>query len=332
MERIPGLRVVGGASESEKEESKTKLESVLYEDHLKTLADKDREDVKKKEIKKTPVILEAIEFANRYTNRLREGAEVEPYTIPDANYHVLPPELYQKAAGKDSAGIALYHHQAILLDVKPYKNDPIKQALVVVHETLHLKGHIALEVEEKGSEKITSLFRAGISANASQKHKDENKDHVHFKGLHEGIVGELEKRAVPEVLKLDSLAGEVKRLSERPAQNVIEKISTEKKVPIDDIVWVSKDGKEYHTIGYKAQRDVLEYVCNEIYLNSNVFSSVDEVYELFFNAQFNGELLQISRFMKDTFGEIGFRTLSNMGSENNSAVLCLETLKKLRNN
>jgi hypothetical protein len=331
MERIPGMRVVGGASEEYKQQERKRIESLLYENHLDSLNETDRDELEEHEIEKSPSHLAAINFANEYSNQLREDAGVESYDIPDRNFHLMPRKLYEKAFGTNSGGVALQKHQAVALNADRFKDNPISFALTTVHETLHLKGHQVSEVEDVEDGTRTSLRRMGFSALSSQKNNNEGKDHEHFLGLHEAVVSELEKRSIPEILKLESLKEEVARLSRADNLDTIKDISQNKKIPVDEIIWISKDKSEFRTLPYRAQRQVLDYVCNEIFSQFPAdFEFVDNVYNLFFQSQFSGKLLSIAYYVEQTFGTNGFRTLGNMGRDPGSAVLCLETLKKMR--
>jgi hypothetical protein len=330
-EKIPGLRIVGGATEEHKEEARARTEALLHEDHLDSLPKNERDELKKFEIQRSPAVLEAIDFANSYTNRLREEAGVDGYDIPAANYHILPAAFYEKHFGIDSSGKAIYGHQGSVYNIKHLNKSSIDTALTILHETLHLKGHLAFEVEEgRNGKPNKSLYRAGLSAYASQKTIDKGRDHVHFKGLHEAVVSILEKRAVEEILELESLEKEVARMKQKPAQDLIEKISREKGIPIDDIIWVGKNENEFQTIPYPIHRKVLKFVCEKIYNTYRMlYNSPDEVFEVFAKAQFNGKLLSLGHLVDGTFGEGSFRTLSNMLSDDESAQLCLDALEKM---
>ncbi len=330
IEKIPGLRIVGGASEEHKEEAIRRTEALLHEDHLDSLSQEEREELKKFEIKRSTAVLEAIDFANEYSNKLRVEAGVDGYDIPAANYHIIPPTYYEKYFGNDTSGMAFYGHQGSVYNIQCFKDNPIYLAFTILHETLHLKGHTAFEVEESKDGPIKSLFRAGLSAHASQRKKDEGRDHAHFKGLHEAVVSELEKRATHDILELESLQHEVQRMSEDQVQELVKKISRERGIPIDDIIWVSKDGRKFQTIEYRAHRDVLKFVCEKIYKKYNtLYDSADEVFDVFAKAQFSGKLLGIGRLVEGALGEGAFRILSNMKADKESAVLCLETLQKM---
>lgn len=329
-EKIPGLRIVGGATETHKEEARKRTEALLHDDHLDSLSKEQRDELRRVEIQRSPAVLEAIDFANSYTNRLREEAGVEGYDIPAANYHVVPPDFYEKHFGKDTVGKAYYAHQGSVYNIKPFKDSPILFASTILHETLHLKGHMALEVEEERGGPVKSVYRTGLSVRASQKTIAKGREHTHFTGLHEAVVSELEKKALKQMLELESLGREAQRMAGQPAQDLIEKISRNKGIPVDDIIWVGKDENQFQTIEYKSQRDVLHFVCEKIYDKYDLlYGSSDEVLEAFTQAQFTGRLLPIARLVDGAFGENAFRILSNMGADKESAELCLETLKKM---
>lgn len=80
---------------------------------------------------------------------------------------------------------------------------------------------------------------------------------------------------------------------------------------------------------YKEQREVLNYICQEVSkCMPDQYSSPEDVFKEFLNAHFSGKLLVISRFMERVFGKGSFRILGNMTPEQESGILTLEFLKK----
>ena len=171
-----------------------------------------------------------------------------------------------------------------------------------------------------------------MSVRAVQKHGLHGKYHEHFEGLHEAIVSEVEKRALPQILDLPELAKEKEWLLSDEAKELRKKLAERKKIPEDDIVWVGKKGKnDWETVSYPQQRGVLQYVCTEIQEQCpDRYQSADAVFKEFLRAHFTGQLLQIARPVEETFGEGSFRLLGNMATEEQDAVLHLESLKKAR--
>ena len=88
---------------------------------------------------------------------------------------------------------------------------------------------------------------------------------------------------------------------------------------------------DWKIISYVAHREVLTYICAEIQKEfPERYKSSDDVFKEFIKAHFTGQLLLISSLVEKTFGEVSFRILGNMTPEQESAVLYMETFRKLR--
>lgn len=80
---------------------------------------------------------------------------------------------------------------------------------------------------------------------------------------------------------------------------------------------------------YKEQREVLNYICQEVArCLPGKYPSPEEVFKVFLNAHFSGKLLVVSRFTEQVFGKGSFRVLGNMKPDPESGILTLEFLKK----
>ena len=84
MEKIPEFRIVGGASQEDKEKARGEIEFRLT-DHVASLPESGRKQIKQLEYPKTQDELALIAFANEETNRLRIEAGMEPYELPPEN-------------------------------------------------------------------------------------------------------------------------------------------------------------------------------------------------------------------------------------------------------
>jgi hypothetical protein len=335
MKEGPEFRIVGGSSPEKKEEAKKELEEAFFR-HFESLSPEERKLLRKFEYPKSETELALIDFANKETSKLMQEAGLKPYEIPVENLHIIPPELYRNFASPGSLATTLIPKQEILFDAQNFRDNPVNFGAIALHEMLHLKAHFSMEVEEKEENLEKTPYREGVSVKALQRHGYHGKYHVHFAGLHEAIVAETEKRLIPKLLEQPVLIKEKEWLNSQKAKNIKEEIAKKEEVPLDDIFWVSKDvdkeeNCDYRYIAYRQQRDVLNYVCAEIQKQfPEKFQNPDDVYKLFLNAHFTGRLLEIGRLVEKTFGKESFRILGNMGTEGKSAVLCFETLKKMR--
>ena len=140
MERGPEFIVVGNAPEEEKEKAIERVEKNLFQ-HLESLPETSLEILKEHEVPKTRGERLLINFANAETNRLLLYYGLQPYAIPEENYHLLPHDTYHKEFNEDqhSTGAASFFRQGIAIDAGYSRKNPIKFGEISMHETLHLK-------------------------------------------------------------------------------------------------------------------------------------------------------------------------------------------------
>jgi len=331
MEKGPEVRIVGGASAEKKEQVKKEIEQALFS-HFESLSPQEREQFEKFEYPKSEKEIALISFANEETSRLMQEAGIEPYDVPVDNFHIIPPELYKKSAGDGGTATTFNTKQGIIFDAEHFRDNPVHFGAVALHESLHLKAHFSMEVQEDGDKVNKTPYREGVTVRALQSHGYHGKYHQHFAGLHEGIVAETEKKFLGKLLDRPELAKEKEWLTSDEAKEMRKKLATEKELSEDDIIWVGKKGKDdWETVSYLQQRNVLNYVCDEIQKQfPDEYQNADDVYKVFLNAHFTGRLLPLVRLVEKTFGEGSFRLLGNMDTDRASGVLHLESLKKAR--
>jgi hypothetical protein len=333
------IKVVGKASEEIKKKEQEKIER-FYFDHLRSVSGffdpKDIEEIRSLEYFKTPKEIQSIKIADKLTSDLMKGCGVDPYNIAPENIHIVPPELYKKLGKGGTLATAISPWGAALFNAEHFRGRPLLFCDTLIHELLHLKAYLSLEVNEskvdnKDDVKKT-IRRQGVSLYGSQK----NSFHEHFRGLDEAIVEETTKRLFPKIFELEEFKQEKEWLSSPEAQTKKEKYAKEYNIPKEEIIWVfpidDKDLKrKFYGGAYLSQREVLKYVCEEIQKQfSDKFKNPDDVYKLFLKAHFDGNILEIGRLVEKTFGKSSFRVLGSMNENENSAELCLEHLKKAR--
>jgi len=211
MEKGPEIRIVGGVSAEKKEQTRKEVEQALFS-HFKSLSPQEREQFEKFEYPKSEKEVALIDFANEETSRLMQEAGIEPYDVPVENYHIIPSELYKKAAGDSGTATTFNTKQGIIFDAQHFRDNPVNFGAVALHESLHLKAHFSMEVQEEGEKISKTPYREGVTIRALQSHGHHGKYHQHFAGLHEAIVAETEKRFLAELLDHPELAKEKERL------------------------------------------------------------------------------------------------------------------------
>lgn len=303
------------------------------EDHINSLSPETQEKIGRMEYPKTETEHALIQLANAESNRLMKEVGVEPYDIPSENYHIVPPDIY-KEVSDGSGAVAVYMQQAAMFNAPFYRGNSLHFMSSALHETLHLKGHFSLEVEENGNNVHVTQYRSGLSVYAAQKRQRAGEHHLHLRGLHEAVVAEQEKHSFPSLLDAPILKKEKEWYTLDETQAMFRRVSEKTRIPSGDLIWAEeRKDKEYNYIdfGYPAQRKTLRYVCEEIFGQfQDTYQSPDAVFKEFLKAQFTGRLLPIARLVEETFGAGGFRTLGSMGIDQGSATLALEALKKAR--
>lgn len=331
MENGPQIRTIGNASTEQKEEEKKKIEQLLF-NHFVSLDSDAKAQLEKFEYTKSATELAVIDFANKETNQLMKEVGVEPYDIPAENYHIIPPEVYKKGGG-GGAGTAFTTMQGMIFNAERLRGNPVLFGSVALHETLHIKAHLSVEVLKKEEGVGTRHFRRGVKIASSQKYDDSGKYHEHFDGLNEAIVAAQEKKSLSKLLELPELSKEKEWLLSDKANELRKELAQKEGVSEDDIIWFDEKNKDdWKRLGYTQQRATLDYVCNEIQKQfSDKYQNSDEVFKEFLKAHFTGQLLPIARLVEKTFGEGSFRLLGNMASDDSSSgIMTFESLKKDR--
>lgn len=117
MEKGPEIRIVGSASEEEKNRINQEHKKMLVgENHLDDMPDDLRKEMEKDEISKTKEQLMIFDYANKETNRLLEKFGIEPYDIPEKNFHMISRRLIRELTGKDTDAISFLQGRVALVD------------------------------------------------------------------------------------------------------------------------------------------------------------------------------------------------------------------------
>lgn len=306
MEGLPQTRIIGPASEEQKEGRASELRDRLW-NHSNSWTPEQREKIQSMEVEKTPFERDLIAFGNEYTNGILAKFDVEPFDIPEENIHIVSQEFYRGDLGEKGGSSALTarNREAIFLNESAFRRNDIKAGLTAAHELLHMKEHFTDRVSADG--KIRP-YRQGVSTGSPRD------GHKHFKGLNEAIVAETERRALPALLELPYFEEE-REWRAHPEWEKRRQLLGKLGVPMDDIVWINPGGdRRYEVLSYPKQREVLRYICMELSdAMPETFATADDAYEAFLRADITGALLPIGRSMDTVFGEGGFRALGMMG-------------------
>lgn len=329
MEGAPQIRIVGNADQEQKENTKRALKLRFFE-HTNFLPENVKEVVKF-ERQKSEIENILIDFANNETNELLNSLGINTYNIPKGNYHIVPTEVFNIATGKQNVfAVADPSLQGILFNSDVFYKDPLYFGSIALHETLHLKSPISIEVSKNNEDTEVSLFRTGVSVMGSQKSNSEENYQEHFEGLEEAIVATQEKKSFTKILELPNLSKEKDSMTTSYLKEFRKHIAAKENIPEDEIISMNADGN-YRRFSYLPQRQVLDFICKEIQKQfSHEYQDTEAVFRVFLKAHFTGQLLPIARLVEKTFGEGAFRLLGEMGTSDESATSCLEALKEKR--
>lgn len=329
MKEGPEFKIVGNINELEQKKVGDFFRSKTH-DHVETMSGTLKEDISKFEFKKEEKEVSVIERASELVDELLNTYNLAPYKVSPENIHKMDKAFFQKAGFKGDA-LADFQNQGIYIGADASKRGFIYFAQVILHEMLHLKSYTAFQVRPEivGTRKElrSGLYRNGVSVNSSIKANSEGNRHEHFIGLQEAIVQTETNKLFSKIFEHPDLKLENDFLNSDEYKNSREKISKELGVEATELFPVDIEKSQWAKFAYKAQRDVLWYVCEQIsktYENSNK----EEIYNKFLKAQFTGELLSLAHMVESVFGKGSFRTLGDMTDYRESANECLEKLTK----
>jgi hypothetical protein len=317
MEKFSSFRrVVGAVSELKKQE--------ILDRRADIYAEQDFPEIEKFEREKTPEEQVILELANNATNELLKEYEVEVFSIPDKNIHIIPEKDWQ-----DDKESAFYDSmaQAIAIREAPAKVVFLK---TVFHEMLHFKSYNAMQVISDAKGKVNQ-YRVGLTVITRDGEKK------FFKFLNEAVTEELTKRFVARLFDNPLFSEERKRTAEimnryPNARTRQGRKSFDDEVfyadTLDDDTW--KDavgrvfGKERNRIiisegfSYKEERDFLSLFVDRLYQkNYREFDNREEIFDLFAQAALSGNLLRIGKLIDRTFGIGTFCKIGEMGNDQN---------------
>ncbi len=315
----PEFKAVGSVDKKEKKEVVKNQKKALH-NHADFLKSENIDEVEKFEYGKTEEEIKIINLANKEINKLMKRCGVSSYDIPLDNYHLISGSYYKEKVGDDTLGVTYFPNQIIALNADVLRSGKIKFFKTAVHETFHLKGKFVIEVEKDGEKVFKSPFREGISIYSSQKKQKEGEGHVHFSGVHEAIAAKATKEIVSKNIKKNSFFKE--------GTDILNS-ENEKKEKERGVFKEEDDREEFISIGYKKVRKTLNYVCKEVCEKlPEDYPDQQSVFDEFLKAHFSGKLLPLAKAVEKTFGKGSFRILGNMGTDGESALLTLETLRK----
>ncbi|MCX6790823.1 MAG: hypothetical protein NTV62_01345 [Candidatus Gribaldobacteria bacterium] len=350
-EKGPNFRIVGNIPPEQKEQEVERLKGFQREKHLQIPEDEqdesDREKIKEllgMEYPKTEQEKRVIKLANDATNQILQKYGLEPYDIPENNYHIVPPETYKLIRGEDGVAFAKQVEGLIVLNKAEMKIDSLLFAECLFHETLHMKSHLSVEIEHRRPSRVEEPetpnpklrripYRLGLQVQSSQKQDDNDRMHKHFSGLNEAVIENHTLGFMDLVLEQPDFAEEKKWMESDEAKELKHQMAKDDNLKVEDIYYISKDGGTYWTIGYYLQHEVYDYACSEIQKQfPENYQTIQDVKDQFDIAFFNGKIMKLAHLVEGTFGQGSFRRLGDMTTQEESAITTMEALRKMRLN
>jgi len=327
----PEPDVVGPASPEKKEKYKKLIVDRFGERHYEQIPEEKRKILEVLEYDKKDYEKKAIKVINDFTNAILSDFGLPAFDIPERNIHIVPNSLFEKIEEDEKTkAVTIAKEQAIVINAEKIIN-PIGRVSTIFHEMIHLKSYLSLEGYDDNFVKIR---RIGLKVYPSRAKTRKFGDYIFFKGLNEAVVSEIQKKYFHYIIVFHGvLPDDIKNWDfSMEARQLKREIAEREKLEIDEIVWVSKDGKDFGVFPYYEQRKVLDYIVDVLYSdNFKEFDSKDDILKLFFKAHFNGKLLSIARLIEKSFGEDSLRVVGMMSHDDpNSARLTLQYLIKHR--
>lgn len=325
----PEPKVIGPVSEERKKELQQEIVG-NFQDNRAQITEEKRLKLPMVEYPKQDFEKIFIADTNQLLNEILSAAGVKTFDIPEENIYIVPDKTYKEIDGEDEGGngMTIHSRQSIVINAEELAH-PILRSKVLLHEMIHLKNFLSIEAPD---EKQHWLRRIGLEMQPTEKKENEIGYFLAFSGLNEAVVSTLEKRSFPQLIeKNPALRQEEQTLFASEKQQARRKEIAEKEnVEEDDVAYVSQNGEEWMLFAYPEHRKVLDYIITTLYQeNPSHFASEDDVFKLFLQAHYGGQLLPLARALKSTFGEDAFRILSMMdATSKNSARQVMDYFQK----
>lgn len=337
MENRKIFRVVGSISERMKKKAERMLQGRLLENRLGEIEEKNRKTIELLEYSKTKMERGLIAHADSKLKRLMEEAGVSPYDIPERNFHIIPRDLYKELHfGIEESFVAFTEplRQAIFFDAKMLRDNPLEFGMTAFHESMHLHGYTAVQIEDKkikGKKRQWTMFRSGVRVYSSPQKISRGIKCVYFIGLDEAIVSRAEKEYATHLLTFKGFKKERKWLYSKEVIQMKKELAKKYAIPEHEIFWVTENMGKFLKMPYRPQRETLDFILGEIQNEyPEQYASKDSVFREFLKAHFGGGLIKIARLVDATCGRGSFAVLGTMGTTENSALQIKDVLGKAR--
>ena len=326
----PEPRIVGSVSPEEKEKVRQIVINNFREGRPEGISEKILRELEALEYKKEDWEREVIDSANTKLGKLRASLGLEQFNIPEKNILILPADQYEKAVDdNDTFGTAFNKYQIAAINATKIRANPLQMAKTMIHEMTHLEGYYAFEAEEENGD--FSSHRTGLAMAKTVKgarRATEGHFPLMFGGLNEAVVEDIAKSVLLDIREEnEKLSDEVRRVDKFAKEK--EAVAKKRKIPVEEVFWVSGDGKEGSTYSYYAQREILRLLVEAISEDSG--ETPEQVKQKFYKAFFSGRVVELGRLVEKSFGKGAFRELGMMrSSDDGTAWSIMDSFKKKR--
>jgi len=325
---VPETKFAGSGTEDQKGRVGARIENNFVNNRAE-ITDGELKRLRSLEYPKQDYEKVAIADINKALNSILTEVNVEPFDVPEKNIYIIPESLVREVNGEGSNAFALPERKSIIINAEKYVH-PRERVEAILHEMIHLKGFLSMEVRADGEEDIR---RVGIEAHSTLKDTSGGPSFKHFIGLNEAVVSELEKRLLPLILRTNPLT-ELQYSQDELVR--VRRIASERDIPESEIIFAQgmdsekDENSQWSLFPYKRERDVLNYIVDGVFKkNPDTFTTRDDVFKLFLQAHFQGSLLPLARVIKSTFGSEALRMIGMMTpKDQESPAKVMQYLKK----
>lgn len=329
MEKLPHFTFIGKVEEKYKKQREEEVINLLSQDVRLSLSPEEMKEVEENEVVKTPEQEALFVSVDRYLNELMQSLGVESFQYPVHNVFLVKRDKYSRISDSGTALVDI-GAQRIFLKEKEH-NYQLVSALF--HEMMHLKGKVVVQLLQnpENQEAVDAhIIRAGLGVMSPYKKIEsgiERKDML--VGIEEAVVAR-QQALFNQVARNWSEFSYVKaKFQSDEGKQELEKIEQATGVSDESVIWFDNEKKVFDRLGYIPQREVLDYVCQEV--SSELLVSFKDVHEEFLKSHFTGHLIKLAKMIEQAFGKGSFRVLAAMPAQGDEKVReVFEKLKHMR--
>lgn len=276
------------------------------------------QEVMGKEREKTKEEIELISFCNKKINELRKKYNLESFIVPENNFHIIPKDAWHDKGMHEKHNMSAFFSAGFQSVAMEEIKSNIGFAKTIYHELIHFNSYQALVIQEKGME----TYRYGLIVTK----QTGDGPQPYFKNLNEGLTEELAKRFL--LAEYDSenphpvLQKEIqemkymrKEIGEKLHGSNLEKLVHDQELIYATLSETDNDVslKKERLFSYKEQRSILNTLTDKLYeQNKENVKDREEIFEMFAEAMFTGNIYELGKMIDTTFGKGTLRKIGEL--------------------